>query len=129
MKHLIGYIVLCCVFVLGAIAGGGAAFAYAQSEHAATAKTEKPAQKKRVRALTRKLDLDRDQERRVTDILASDDDESRALGRDVVERCGQRLRDHQSHIDDEIRDVLRPDQRRRFERVLDNRRDGPAPRR
>jgi hypothetical protein len=118
MKHVIGYVVLILVFVLGAIAGGGAAFAYAQSDHASAAKNGKSSQHRRVRALSRKLDLDRDQERRVADILAGDDDESRALGRDVVDRCGQRLRDHQAHVDEEIRDVLRPDQRRRFERIM-----------
>ena len=119
MRHVIGYIVLICVFVLGAVAGGGAAFAYAQSEHGSTAHAGKNAQHKRVRALTRNLDVDRDQERRVADILASDDDETRALMPAASwERCGQRLRDHQSHIDDEIRDVLRPDQRRRFERIV-----------
>jgi len=120
MRHWIGYVVLIGVFVLGAIAGGGAALAYATSDHAPSAKNAKSL--KRARALSRKLDLDRDQERRLDDLLTSDDDESRALGRDVVERCGQRLRDHQAHVDEEIRDILRPEQRRRYQRMMDERR-------
>ncbi len=118
----IGYIVLIAVFVLGAIAGGGAAFAWAQSDRAVAVKSGKHLQHRRVRALSRKLDLDREQEKRVAAIIAGDDDESRALGRDVVDKCGQRLRDHEAHVDDEIRDVLRPDQRRRFQRIVDERR-------
>lgn len=121
MKTRWVYVVLFGVFVLGAIAGGGAALAYAQSEHGPTA-SEGKVSHRRLRALTRKLDLDREQQSRVASILTDDEDQSRVLGHDVVERCGQRLRDHKSHVDDEIRTVLRPDQRRRFERIVEQRR-------
>lgn len=120
--HGIVYIVLAAIFVLGAVTGGAVVFAWSQSEHATALKSGKNLQHRRVRALARKLDLDREQERRVAAIIAGDDDESRALGRDVVDKCGQRLRDHQAHVDDEIRDVLHPDQRRRFQRIVDDRR-------
>ena len=116
------YWVLGAVFVLGVVAGGGAAFAWSQESHAAMVREGKVFEGRRLKALSRKLDLDRDQESRVAAILASDADESQSIGHDVVQRCGQRLRDHKTHVDDEIRTALRPDQQRRFDRLVDERR-------
>jgi hypothetical protein len=104
------YLLIGFVFLLGVVAGGGAVMAWTSSEHAAIARGGAPAQRHKLHALSRKLDLDTDQQTRVATILASDDDESREL-----------LRDHHAHVDDEIRVVLRPEQRRRFERILDER--------
>jgi len=117
-----GYLLLCIVFVLGAVTGGGAALAWSQESHAAMVREGKAFDHHRLRALSRKLDLDGSQESRVAAILADDADQSQAIGHEVVQRCGQRLRDHKTQVDDAIRTVLRPDQQRRFDRLTDERR-------
>jgi len=115
----LGYVLMLSVFLLGVIVGGGAAFAWSQESHAAVVREGKVLQRYRLRALTRKLDLDRAQQARVADILEDDNDVSKALGKEMVQRCGQRLREQKVRVDGEIRDVLRPDQLRRFERLFE----------
>lgn len=115
------FAILAVVFLLGAVAGGGVAYGWVQSDHAATVRSGKAHSKHKLKALSRKLDLDAGQRARLQQILDSDDEESAVIGRDVIARCGQPLRAHEHHVDDEIRDVLRPDQRRRFERIVQHR--------
>jgi hypothetical protein len=117
----IGYVLMVTVFLLGVLVGGGGALAWSQESHAATVREGKTLQRYKLRALKRRLELDREQEARVAGILEDDTEVSRALGRDVVQRCGQRLRDHQSRVDEDIRAVLHPDQQRRFDRLVDER--------
>lgn len=109
-SKLTAYLLVACVFLLGVVAGGGAVLAWTSNERAAIASGGPPAQRHKVHALARKLDLDPNQEQRVAAIIANDDDESREL-----------LRDHRAHVDEQIRTVLRPDQRRRFERIVEGR--------
>lgn len=104
------YLLIACVFLLGVVAGGAAVMAWTSNERASAWRDGPPAQKHKARVLSRKLDLDPDQEQRVATILTSDADESRDI-----------LRDHRAHVDEEIRTVLRPDQRRRFEHIVEQR--------
>jgi hypothetical protein len=102
-----GYLVLVAVFLLGAASGGGASFAYMQKRHAAILRDDGGA--RRLAVLSRKLDLDPDQEARV----------------------GAILHDHRGQVDTEIRAVLRPDQQTRFDKLIEHRKDhgpGRAPR-
>ena len=118
-----GYVLLSIVFLLGAIVGGGGVLAWSQESHAAVmAQGAKGFQHYRLRALTRKLDLDREQHERVAGILEDDGEVSQALGQEMVQRCGQRLREHKNEVDQNIRTVLRPDQQRRFDRLTEERR-------
>ena len=118
-----GLLVLGAVFLLGGVAGGGSAWAVAQRQHAAVLREEpRRAEVRRLAALRRKLDLDDDQEARVRAILDRDADDSRALGRDMMDRCGEPLRDHKTAVDAQIREALRPDQRARFDKLTDERR-------
>ncbi len=117
-----GYLLLGAVFVLGGLAGAGGALAWSQENHAAMVREGKAFDHHRLRALSRKLELDGNQESRVASILAEDADQSRVIGRDVVQRCGQPLRDHKVQVDEQIRTVLRPEQQRRFDRLTDERR-------
>lgn len=118
-----GYVLLSVVFLLGAVVGGGGVLAWSQESHAAVVgQGNKGLQRYRLRALTRRLDLDREQRERVSGILEDDADVSQALGQDMVQRCGQRLREHKAQVDQNIRTVLRPDQQRRFDRLVDERR-------
>ncbi|HEY1957768.1 MAG TPA: hypothetical protein VGH28_19240 [Polyangiaceae bacterium] len=115
------WLLLVVVFLFGGVAGAGGAYAWLQSDHATAVREDKGLSRHRLRALSRKLDLDRDQRERVATILEDDDVQSHAIGRDVVARCGEPLRAHARHVDDEIRAVLRPDQKRRFERIVEHR--------
>ncbi len=113
MVKATAYLLIACVFLLGVVAGGGGVLAWTSAERASMMR-EGPAQRHKLRALSRKLDLDDKQESQVANILASDADESREL-----------LRDHRAHVDQEIETVLRPDQKRRFERMLEQRKHPP----
>ncbi|CAN5741799.1 hypothetical protein BH09MYX1_BH09MYX1_31900 [soil metagenome] len=116
-----GYAALAFVFVLGAAAGGGAVYSLAQKRHAAMLRDEGAFEGRRVNALSRKLDLDPDQKTKVSAILAKDREDSKVLGKDMVEKCGQPLRDHKADVDAQIRAVLRADQQTRFDQLVDER--------
>ena len=117
-----GYVLVSIVFLLGVVVGGGGMLAWSQESHAAVLGQGKTFQHYRLRALGRKLDLDREQRARIAAILEDDGEVSQALGQDMVQRCGQRLRDHKTRVDDEIRSVLRPEQQRRFDNLVEERR-------
>ena len=133
-RRLYAYLVVAAAFLVGAICGGGAAFAYVSERHAAILREDaRGPETRRLRILSRKLDLDADQEQRIRDILTKERETMRDLGRDMMERCGAPLREHKSHVDAEIRAVLRPDQQRRYDELREKRRErmwlGPGPRR
>jgi Spy/CpxP family protein refolding chaperone len=130
-RRLYGYVVLVAAFVVGAACGGGAAFAYVAQKHAAMLREDaRGPELRRVRVLARKLDLDADQEQRIRSILTQDRDTARELGRVMFERCGGDLREQRARVDAEIRAVLRPEQQRRYDELLEERRErmwlGPA---
>ncbi len=123
-RTVVGYAILAAVFMCGATAGGGATWAYAQKRNAAILRDDgRELEGRRLSALARRLDLDPDQEGRVAAILARDREESRSLSHAMLERCGQPLRDHKTEIDAAIRDVLRPDQAKKFDGIREGRRD------
>ena len=123
-RRLYGYLVLAAAFAVGGACGGGAAFAYVARKHAALLRDDaRGPEARRLRILARKLDLDGEQEQRIRGILARDRDALRDLGRDMLERCGGPLRDQKAQVDSDIRAVLRPDQQRRYDELLDERRE------
>lgn len=123
-RTVVGYAILTAVFTCGAAAGGGATYAYAQKRNAAILRDDgRELDGRRLTALARRLDLDPEQEGRVAAILARDREAWRALSHTMLERCGQPLRDHKSEIDAAIRDVLRPDQQKKFDGIREGRRD------
>jgi Spy/CpxP family protein refolding chaperone len=124
-RRLKAYLALAAVFVLGAAAGGGASYAFAQQRHAALFGEEGRAtfERGRMRAMARKLDLDADQQQRISAVLAKARDEGRDLSRAMLEQCGQPLRDQRARVDAEIRAILRPDQQERYDELVDERRE------
>jgi hypothetical protein len=123
-RTIAGYVVLISVFALGAAAGSGATYAYAQKRNAAILRDDGRAlDGHRLAALARRLDLDPEQEGRVAEILARDREASRALSRGMIERCGEPLREHKAAIDAAIREVLNADQQRRFDGLREGRRE------
>jgi Spy/CpxP family protein refolding chaperone len=122
-----GMLVLGLVFVLGAGAGGAASFAIVRGGHARAMSEGGAFEMHRAHGLARRLDLDAAQEEKVRAILAKDGVDSRGLYKDMLERCGQPLREQKERADAEIRALLRPDQQQKFDALLAERRDRPWP--
>jgi Spy/CpxP family protein refolding chaperone len=123
-RRAYGYLVLAAAFAVGVACGGGAAFAYVAQKHAAMLREDgRGPETRRLRVLTRKLDLDSDQEQRIRAILTKDRDTMRDLGRSMFDRCGDPLREQKARVESDIRNVLRPDQQRRYDELLDDRRE------
>ena len=118
-RRVLGYLLLAAAFAVGVACGGGAAFAYVAKRHTAMLHEGRGPEVRRMRVLTKRLDLDADQEQRVRDILAKDRDTTRDLGRAMFEKCGAPLREQKTRVDAAIRDVLRPDQQQRYDELLD----------
>jgi Spy/CpxP family protein refolding chaperone len=123
-RRVYGYLLLAAAFAVGVACGGGAAFAYVAQKHAAILRDDgRGPETRRLRILTRKLDLDADQEQRVRAILNKDRDAMRELGRSMFERCGEPLREQKARVEESIRSVLRPEQQRRYDELLEERRE------
>jgi Spy/CpxP family protein refolding chaperone len=129
---------LALIFALGAASGALGTYGYVQPKLAPAQVAEgrgdpgEALERRRLGALVRRLDLDEDQAARVRQILEAHRGQMRALGRDMFERCGAPLRAHRESMDAEIREVLRPEQRSRFDAMVTRHRDrvwfGPGPR-
>lgn len=124
-RRLRGTLVLGLVFVLGAGAGGAASFGYVRDRHARAMRDEGAFELHRVHALARRLDLDADQEEKVRALLAQEGADSRGLYKEMVERCGQPLREQREKSDAAVRALLRPDQQAKFDALLAERRSHP----
>ncbi|SRR6266540_709618 len=123
-NRLTVYLVLAGVFALGAASGGAAGFAYVHQKHATLLRQDGHGfENRRLRGLTRKLDLDEAQQQSVGAILDNDREEVRNLSREMFDRCGQSLRDHKANIDAQIRAVLRPEQQQTYDRLIEERRE------
>jgi Spy/CpxP family protein refolding chaperone len=121
-RRAYGYLLLAAAFAVGVACGGGAAFAYVAQKHAAILRDDgRGPETRRLRILTRKLDLDNDQEQRIRAILVKDRDTMRDLGRSMFERCGDPLREQKARVEADIRNVLRPEQQRRYDEMFDER--------
>jgi Spy/CpxP family protein refolding chaperone len=118
-----GTVVLVLVFVLGAGAGGAASFALVRGRHAHDMREGGAFEMHRAHGVARRLDLDADQEEKVRAILARDGADSRGLYKDMLERCGQPLREQKERSNAEVRALLRPVQQQKFDALLAERRD------
>ncbi len=112
------YLVLALTFVLGVGTGGAAAFGVVQKHHAAMLRDEGGnMMHRRMRVLSRRLDLDRDQEEKVRPIMRRESEEGFRLREEMFEKHGEAVRAHEKQIDDQIRAVLRPDQIPRYDEL------------
>lgn len=111
------------IFVLGAGAGGAAGYAVASKKLADVLENDRPEmnEARRFQALARELDLDAQQKKKVRAIMERHRDENRQLTRAMFEKCGGELQDLRARVDAEIRQVLTPDQARRFGELMDKR--------
>lgn len=126
--HVKGYAVLAGVFVLGAVAGGGASYAYVERQYAEVlARDDRGVDARRLRALGRQLDLSREQRARIREISERHRGERRELMRSAMERCGDPLAKHRQKLEAEIRAVLSPEQQRRYDEILERQRERLGP--
>jgi len=111
------------IFVLGAGAGGATGYAVASKKLADVLGGDRLAvgEARRVEALTRRLDLNGEQRRKVHSILEHHRGEYRDLTEAMLDKCGGDLLDLRTRVDGEIRGVLDPEQARRFGEMLERR--------
>jgi len=117
-----GYLVLAGVFVFGAVAGGGGMFAYAQHEYAALLQKDDPVENRRVSALSLRLGLEAPQQDQVRAIMANAREDMRSLSREAVRNCGDPVRTRRERMHEEIRAILSPEQRAKFDSIFGERR-------
>lgn len=124
------------IFVLGAGAGAASGYAVANKRLAAVLREDRPGMgdARRMEALSDALDLTREQQRQVRQIMERHRDENRELQRNMLEKCGGELQDLRARVDAEIRTVLSEQQAKRFKELMEKRGNrfplgGPGPRR
>lgn len=119
------YAAMAAVFALGAVAGGGAVYAYTRSDYVLLASDDSGElrERRRFAALRRELDLDDTQGEQVRAILQRYRPERRNLLRAAFERCGKPLEEQKLKMDSEIRARLRPEQQPRFDALLEAQRE------
>jgi Spy/CpxP family protein refolding chaperone len=114
-----GYAIVAAVFLAGTVAGGAAATAWVEQRYADLLSDDRREQRelRRLRALSRELELSSEQEDEVRSIMQAHRAERRRLTRDMFERCGELVRKHKDTTDTKIRAVLDPKQQKRFDEL------------
>jgi Spy/CpxP family protein refolding chaperone len=116
-----GGLILVGVFVLGGLAGGAGMRAFMQRDYADELMAE-PAERlgrRHFQALARELDLSDEQRDKVRQIMRKYRPERAKLMEQLAEDCGEPLQEHKAKMDSEIRNVLDPEQQKRFDALLD----------
>ncbi len=120
-----GAAVLAAVFALGAVAGGGGAYAWLRRDEAAGYSGDRPGMRdpRRLRALERELDLTPTQREQVRAILDRSSEQRRMLAQQMFERCGSEVRAQHDEVSAQIRALLTPEQQPRFDAVTARQRE------
>ena len=111
-------VTLVAVFLLGGVAGAGVAAAYVHREVGDFVSEPRFRERARVRGLARMLDLDDAQRESVRSILERHRAERLAAYSDMMDKCGHAMMDEKQRMDSEIRAVLSPSQRVRFDALV-----------
>jgi Spy/CpxP family protein refolding chaperone len=115
-SRLKAYFALAGMFVLGGVSSAAAYHAVARKQVAEFLSGDRSTfEARRVEAMGRELDLDGAQLAKVREIFQRHADERRRLLRQEVETCGGPMNQHRERVDAEIRALLGPAQRARFE--------------
>jgi Spy/CpxP family protein refolding chaperone len=121
------YAALVLVFLLGALAGAGGAFAFVQHRYADFVRERGATDHWRMTGLTRELELDKAQEEQVRAIVTRHRELRRELTKKMFDECGGSVEQDRMQMDQEIRAVLRPEQQKRWDEVVAKRREhGPG---
>ena len=115
-SRLKAYCALAGMFVLGAVSSAAGYHVLARRERAELFSGDPAAFEARlVEVMSRELDLDNDQREKLRGILQKHAGERRRLMREEREACGGPMNQHRERVDAEIRALLNPAQRSRFE--------------
>lgn len=110
--------ILCSVFALGAISGVGALTAWHGEFRREVAQFGLgPHGARPMMAMMRRLNLTEQQQQTIGAILAKHAPARRAIMQEMAGKCGQDLEREKSAQDSEIRAVLNPEQRARFDEL------------
>jgi Spy/CpxP family protein refolding chaperone len=124
---------LVTVFLLGGVAGAGIAAAYVHREVGEFVSEPRFRERARMRGLVRLLDLSDAQRDRVRTVMETHHRQRVAAYSEMVEKCGHPMKEEKERMDSEIRAILTPAQRERFDALV-RRQDerfftrGPIPR-
>jgi Spy/CpxP family protein refolding chaperone len=117
------YLALVGMFVLGAVSSAAAYHAVTRRDDAEFFSGDRSKfEARRLEAMGRELELDDDQLAKIREIFEKHGDERRRLLRQEIETCGGPMNAHRERVDAEIRGVLGPEQRARFEALRAERR-------
>jgi Spy/CpxP family protein refolding chaperone len=124
--------VLVAVFALGAVAGGAGVAAWEGEERISVARLGYgPRGERPLQAMTRRLDLTPEQRGAIRALMEKHAPRRRAIMQEMMGSCGQELQKEKALLDDEIRAVLTPEQRKRFDELSERQRErlwGPVAR-
>ena len=124
---------LVTVFLLGGVSGAGIATAYVHREVGDFVSEPRFREHARMRGLVRLLDLTDAQRDRVRAVMQSHHRQRVAAYSDMIDKCGHSMKEEKERMDSEIRAILTPGQRDKFDALV-RRQDerlfirGPAPR-
>jgi len=123
-----GYAALVLVFTLGILLGGAGSRAMLQRRYKSMFRDPSELfERRRLGAISRKLDLDDAQEDRARNIFGKYGKQRRALTREIMARCGEPLHAQKMQMDGEIRALLRPDQQARYDQLIKDSEWRPGP--
>lgn len=106
------------VFLFGGITGVAGSLAFLHRRGVAVHPFEMgPRSSRPLMALYRKLELTSEQRERIASIIEKRAPTRRRLMSEVMQSCGQSIRDEKAKLDAEIREVLTPEQRTRFDEL------------
>lgn len=106
------YAVLFAVFVFGGIVGSGTTWALSQRE------MRRGFENRRLDALSRELDLTSEQRDRIREIFERHRSQRDQAMREMVDRCGEKLKAERERLRTEIHAVLTPEQRKRYDELV-----------
>lgn len=116
--------ILTSVFALGAITGGGALTAWHGELRRDVARFGLvPHGARPLMAMMRRLNLTNQQQQAIKTILERHDPMRRAIMQDMMSNCGQEMDREKATLDGEIRAVLSPEQRTRFDELSKRQRE------
>lgn len=116
--------ILLAVFALGTVAGGAAVAAWDGEERIGIARLGYgPRGDRPMLALVRRLGLSHQQRKSIESLMEKHAPRRRAIMLEMMSSCGQELQREKAALDNEIREILTPDQRRQFDELSERQRE------
>lgn len=110
-------VMLTALFLLGGATGVFGTLAFVHRREARMVRNGQGFEDRRMHGLARRLDLDDEQRAALRALMRDNREQSRALGKEMMDRCGEPLRAHHAAFDTKLRALLRPEQIQRYEEL------------